>query len=171
MVEWEKAPERVAEIVRETIEKHHPRLKDARVGVLFRSKAAKSAGREIIGKASTVNAKWRAILGAASSLHFIIWFAEDWWQTASLLQKRALTDHELCHCTWGNTGPAMRGHDVEEFTEIIERHGIWKGDLKPVAQAFSQAPLIEMRGAGEVITLTPGEWDSAVKQQLQEETV
>ena len=63
--------------------------------------------------------------------------------------KYALIDHEMCHAApvvnkegkhkkderdryvW-----RMRDHDIEEFHEIVKRHGIWKRDLEIFAEAL-----------------------------------
>lgn len=55
---------------------------------------------------------------------------------------RALIDHELCHCAVsldkkgevrtdeaGNPIYRIRKHDIEEFGEIVTRHGSYKSDL------------------------------------------
>jgi hypothetical protein len=65
----------------------------------------------------------------------------------------ALVDHELCH-----PRPVMddqlgmpkrdedgkivyynRKHDIEDFKEIFQRHGLWKSDLEETAQIMSDA--------------------------------
>ena len=32
----------------------------------------------------------------------------------------------------------VRGHDVEEFEEIVARHGVWKRDLERFAEAIAK---------------------------------
>jgi hypothetical protein len=62
-------------------------------------------------------------------------------------QKRALIDHEMCHVAhsvdeegeWRVDSKnrfvwRLRGHDIEEFTAIIARHGCYKRDLENFAQ-------------------------------------
>lgn len=59
----------------------------------------------------------------------------------NLTQKAALIDHELCHCDYDDVEEVagIRGHDVEEFREIIERYGLWRQDLVEIAPAFQRA--------------------------------
>jgi len=73
----------------------------------------------------------------------------EWWNDprTTPAQKQALLDHELCHfkpvlddpedpdSTYRNdeTGRTLfylRKHDIEEFQEIIARHGLYKDDLQ-----------------------------------------
>lgn len=57
------------------------------------------------------------------------------WDPLNKKQKRALIDHELCHCLWDvEKGLYMRTHDVEEFSEIIKRHGLWQPDVQLFAE-------------------------------------
>ena len=83
----------------------------------------------------------------------------------------ALLDHELVHCELardpktqaikrdecGNPVYRIRGHDIEEFREIVERHGLWKSDLESFAEsikAIIKAPLLGVdQGNGSTIEL------------------
>ena len=68
------------------------------------------------------------------------------WQTLQQRQRIALVDHELCHCGrfekivkhslvgyW-----VIRGHDVEEFSDVIARHGLWRADVEVMAKVIQQ---------------------------------
>lgn len=157
---WEKAPSEVTELVEETIRKHHTRLLDARIGVLMREEATKSNGRVVLGKASLVNAQWLPLL--KQELDFVIWFAADYWYgVLDERQKVALVDHELCHCVFDEeTHKAkMRGHDVEEFVEIVQRHGSWDAGLQAMSAAImNQAKFSFGEGhrAGRVVAVEIG---------------
>ena len=68
------------------------------------------------------------------------------WKGFSDDQRRALVDHELCHCLveTGEDGELkfkIRGHDLEEFKEIVERHGMWQPDIEAFASAVQQLEL------------------------------
>lgn len=46
-------------------------------------------------------------------------------------QRVALVDHELCHFHINEDGELkMRAHTVEEFAEVVKRHGLWKPDVE-----------------------------------------
>jgi len=166
-VEWEKANSMCIDLVAKVIHEYHPRLREARIGVLFRSTAGSRNGRLIIGQASTVSEKWNVVLGNVSRLDFIIWLAKDWWDDASVDQRNALVDHELCHCYFDEWKPKILGHDIEEFAEVIERHGLWRNDLVTVASAFQ--PWLLREGNGEVVALSPkGGKGSFAKRVLED---
>lgn len=46
-------------------------------------------------------------------------------------QRVALVDHELCHFQVTEDGePKLRSHTVEEFADVVKRHGLWKPDVE-----------------------------------------
>ena len=62
------------------------------------------------------------------------------WDGMTPQQRRALVDHELCHLSVeqdddGSWVGRTRGHDVEEFVSIIDRHGLWKADVAALASS------------------------------------
>lgn len=134
--EWERVPPSVVEMAQDLIEKYHRHLMIVRIGLLFRSEAPVTGGKRTLGQASTVNAKWKPLL--SEEFDFIIWLAADaWYEDLDDRQRRALLDHELCHCSLSNEGkPEIRPHDIEEFAEIVQRHGFWRDDLERVRMAF-----------------------------------
>lgn len=106
----------------------HPWLRDARITIVLRvGEPPKQDGKMIFGAASLVDAKTKAL--AAEKYDFFIWLAADHWEDAKEKERKALLDHELCHCTGAPLAWKMRGHDVQEFTAIVQRHGLWYPDL------------------------------------------
>lgn len=87
---------------------------------------------------------------------FVIEIASDMWGTDDELgnrfglsdaQRVALVDHELCHCTVNEDGvPTLLHHDVEEFGQVVERHGLWKPDLAWFARQTSGAQVLPFDG-------------------------
>jgi len=130
---WEKADESVLKMAQEIIDKYHEPLRDALIGFLFRSEPGMSNGRTVMGMAKKVSEANKILL----ELDFIIWLSRPDWQGFEPSQRRALLDHELCHCAGDiYDGWKIRGHDVEEFAQIIERHGLWLYDLQRAALAI-----------------------------------
>jgi hypothetical protein len=156
--EWEQAPEEVVALMKELVEKHHPTLRNARIGVLFRWTGVMKNNRLQIGNASKVTGKMQALLD--EKLDFLIGGAADGWlEEATPKQQRALLDHEVCHCYMGEK-PELYGHDIEEFAVIVERHGLdWRGDgiSERFARAVQQRPLpfVEVEYGGDVIAIDP----------------
>jgi predicted metallopeptidase len=153
---WTEASSELIHMAREIIDAYHPSLKDANVGFIFRDEAPESNGKATYAKAQKVDPKLRA---TGLDLDFLIWVAEDRWNQLDTNQRRALIDHELCHCYLAFGEPKMRHHDIEEFTEIIERYGFWNRDLfdaVPAVQKALQLDLgLEIRPKGAVVAIDP----------------
>lgn len=144
MPEFSYAPE-VATIAAELIAQQpmHGLLSQVRIDYVFRDKAAKSHGRVVLGRARKVGGLNAFLIrdGEPDPM-FVIEVAEDEWLNLDDDQRRALVDHELCHCqvTEGEEGLelAIRGHDLEEFTCIVERHGMWKQDVRRFGSVIAE---------------------------------
>lgn len=156
-VAWSEVPQSVIHLAEELIEKYHPDLQEAEIGIVFRSEPSTTGGKMTIGHAGKVPENIKPYLD--TKYDFLIWIAETYWQSASDIQRRAILDHELCHCDYSDGKAAMVHHDIEEFNEIIERYGLWRVDLIKANMAFEkarQSPLPGMKtgkvGAVEVKT-------------------
>ena len=115
---------------------HKERLDGFMVAYLFREEAAKSKGKLQLGKATCPGGVTTFLLEEmfGETVDFLIEIAEDLWKGLSSSQREALLDHELAHCTYkedksGTHLPSIRGHDVEEFREVLKRRGVWNADL------------------------------------------
>ena len=89
---------------------------------------------------------------------FVILLNEEYWQGLDDAQKLAIIDHELCHAQIvcdadgeaqrddrGRLVCRIRKHDIEEFKDIVQRHGLYTDDLAEIAKAAiadSQRPLL-----------------------------
>jgi len=148
-VEWQPVPQNILDMAWEIIERHHEHLRAANIAIIFRGSGTTTNGKLTIGKAAKVPAHFQHVFN--KPVDFLIWLAKDVWDDLRPEQRRALIDHELCHCSVGKKGFALRGHDVEEFTEIVERHGLWQPELRQFAQEAQQYELpfsvTEKRGA------------------------
>lgn len=134
-VTWEEVPQQVLDLASGIIEAHHHHLLDAKIGFIFRSEAQTSGDKVILGQASKISEKMKVFM----DFDFLIWLAQDAWQGMTIAAKQALVDHELCHCKYDGEKASMRQHDIEEFHEIIIRHGLWSTELKLTAQAIDYA--------------------------------
>lgn len=147
MPNYTPAPDDVVELAQELIELYHPHLAEARIGLLMREEAGKGNGRVVLGAAKRTPADQRAYV----DFDFIIWLAQDWWEhMLSPMQRRALLDHELCHCYVASNGDvSLRGHDIEEFDAIIRRYGFWRPHSERTEEAV-QARFEYAQGNGRV---------------------
>lgn len=140
----------------ETIERHH-NLGLVRVDCLFVDTAPMSKGRPILGRARKLTGLPAFLTGSSHPRfegerfrqpdpYFIIEISHDYWiSQLNDAQKRALVDHELCHCkveidqlTHEIKSLGIVGHDVEEFACVVERHGLWEAGLTTLGQVMSE---------------------------------
>lgn len=161
---YSPAPE-VATVARSIIEEHHAHLlsHDVRVEFLFVSPTPKSKGREVWGKAQKVTSLAAFLANgdaedeeSANKPFFAIVIAKPIWAWLKPAQRAALVDHELCHC-WaepdehGDVALSIIAHDLEEFNAVVQRHGIWRGDVGRFAEVARDAQLrmpMEVPGHG-----------------------
>jgi putative metallopeptidase len=138
MTEYSFAPE-VADIAAPLIETHHEHLLGVRIDYVFRDKAASNRGRAKAGTARKVSAL-TALLAGADGPFFVIEIAADIWKLLPEWKRRALVDHEFLHCGLNEDGaPVLLPHDLEEFVEVVRRHGRWTSWIDAFAEAVQEA--------------------------------
>jgi len=126
----------------------HPQLVGIPISACFRSKAKAKRSKIVLATAQLVTGR-SAYLAAAmhdGADFYLIEVAEDEWETLSAEQRRALVDHELTHCAGVDPETrklAIRGHDLEEFVCIVERHGAWTQDVATFAKSCQQLTLAD----------------------------
>jgi predicted metallopeptidase len=144
----------VEEVAAKLIAEHHTDLRDIDIKYVFRDTASKSRGNIVLGKArkvSGLNAALVALVGrkkaAEGAEFFVVEIAHDMWTTLTKEQRIALVDHELCHFEVEYPEDAEKertihigGHDVEEFTAVIERHGAWRPPIEELVRASGEMP-------------------------------
>jgi hypothetical protein len=116
-------------------------------------------------------------------LNFEVWSHVEF----SEAQKRALLDHELCHGARaldadreprytpdGRAVYRIRKHTIEEFHEIVERHGQWKGDIQTFVERAMAAGIPEQLTIHERIVdtmidnLATGKGSSAFREAAEQ---
>jgi len=139
---YAEAPE-VAEIARELISQHHSHLVNTRIEYVFRSKAATNRGRIVLGKAKKVSGLSAFLTTRDPDAFFVMEIAQDRWTELTSEQRVALVDHELTHMGVDpDTGKLqLYPHDLEEFVDIVRRHGLWSAEVMRFARATSQLEL------------------------------
>lgn len=145
------------ELLEEALE-FHPELHDCRIALAWR-KALKPDidGHLVLGKCVKVS----ELNQEFSGYDFIVVLNREIWDDPlfTRAKKLALLDHELCHAMpaedqEGEQKADERGrllwrtrkHDIEEFQDVITRHGCYKRDLEQFAEALQrkrQTPLLD----------------------------
>jgi predicted metallopeptidase len=150
---WRAAEVRA--IADELIPQFHAHIDEMEVRFIFKSKAGTSRGGHDWAYVRKVGGL-TAYLARASELEsitgprppapvaepfFLMVVSHDVWTRLDGAQRIALIDHELCHiCPDGE----LRPHPVEEFPEVVRRHGVkWRPNLEELVEAAQQAPLFE----------------------------
>ncbi|WDL97828.1 putative metallopeptidase [Alicyclobacillus sp. ALC3] len=151
-VDFEEAPT-VRAVAAMLIDDHHPHLTDAKdlIGFYFRYGTSDWAG-----KAKKCTAFERHMTGK----QLFVFVNAEAWEALKHDQRLALVDHELCHFSrkserhyddeqqgWVDAWTAaddsdswgIRDHDVEEFSDVIKRHGLWEQGIEQFAQAVRNA--------------------------------
>ena len=124
------APQAVRDMADAIQTAHHGELDGLNIVYVFDPREMKHNGRVVLG----VAAKQSALHRLLTNFDFAIILSAPRWEKLTDPQRKALLDHELCHCTVEDEKPAMRGHDIEEFAEIIDRHGM----VLPADAAFAE---------------------------------
>jgi hypothetical protein len=138
-------------MLEELVVKYHEDLAQARIALAWNlSWKPDVDGRVQIGKCKKASDLDRELM----DYDFVIVLQREFWQEKAVddSQRRALLDHELCHGALkldkdGEPVEDERGrkvyrtkkHDVEEFTEVIARHGCYKRDLERFAAALRKS--------------------------------
>jgi hypothetical protein len=122
-------------IAKRFIKEHHPHLKNASIGYLMHQKDpekntpvrgdSRIGIMEKIAKVYSVPEKYRMLTG----FNYMIEVDEVYWDFLELKQQEAIIDHELCHIASDEDGLYIRDHDVEEFAQILVRHGFWNANI------------------------------------------
>lgn len=125
-------------IMRDLIAKHHATaLCDAKIALMWDLKPVPedACKRFAWGKAILVSEREREF----HDHDFIVILHKQVWEKMSRAQREALMDHELCHCgaDVGDTRTRyfIEKHDLEEFVEVVKRHGLWAPEVEQLVRA------------------------------------
>lgn len=161
------APE-VQQIAESLIEKYHQHLIDFSVKIryVFVDKTPSSKGKEVWGTCRKVSGL-NAYLESGDidcDPFFVITISKEIWDILPNDKKLALVDHELCHA-WAEVKQEkedeeqeldedtteseqvvklnVKPHDLEEFSCIVRRHGLWREDIQDFVEAALKSKLKE----------------------------
>ena len=126
----------------------HHHLVNARIEYLYREKLERK-GRVRLGVASKAAARLQYL----ASCDFVIEFNWEAWRILTAPQRIALVDHELSHCGRDDESGVwiLVPHDVEEFSSIVGRWGLWTPDLRVFSAALKGAQ-VDLFKDGALIT-------------------
>lgn len=151
-VTWRHAPD-LAEMAAPIIAECHPHLRGYPLRFGWRSKARKIDGEAKAGTAEIISGREACFLMTDAEKEmlgqeqgpklFWVEISVIDWMVATVRQRVALLDHELRHCVIKLNRqfmPVMKidPHDVEEFNDIVLRHGKWNPRLEAFAKALEE---------------------------------
>jgi hypothetical protein len=127
-------------LLRVLIKEHHDCLTKAKIALVWRRGWKPDAdGNLRMGQAKKASDCQKEL----RDFDFVILLNEAAWTEFTADQRLALLDHQLCHCQirLDKNGESMedergrivyriRKHDVEEFSEIVARHGQWTPNMQ-----------------------------------------
>ena len=138
-------------LLRELVTAHHPELLGAQIALAWCTSWKPDVdGIVTLGKCKKASDLDREL----AAYDFIVLLREAFWTDPLVTdtQRRALLDHELCHASVkldehgepvederGRVVYRIRKHDLEEFTAIVERYGMYTRDLETFATALDRA--------------------------------
>jgi hypothetical protein len=144
------------------VEKHHAHLAEAKIALAWKIDwQPNTDGQVTLGmckKASDLDRLFH-------DFDFIILLNREYWPSFTAGQQLAILDHELSHADVkrGDDGEVQRDdqdrtvyrcrkHDLEEFRDVVTRHGLYRTDLEDFARAIEQAKKTPLFGpvAGQV---------------------
>lgn len=171
MSNWEEAPNEVISIAEDLIRQFHPELGDANIAFVMKSEEKfKPKPYQKWAAASKIPAKLSSVL----DYEFLIWVQMEIWNNLDSAQKKALIDHELSHCgVDDNNCPKMIPHDFEEFSVIIERHGLWRHSLVEMGKAakeYIQGEIPDVDRVSITLASFKGKVGSLTGEQLEKLT-
>lgn len=135
---YSKAPD-VEAVAKQLIQTAHPDLMNIRIEYSKVDKTPKRGGKEVWGqcrKISGINA-FLAENNPTGETFFAITMSAPVWDSLPADGREALTDHELCHAS---QELALVKHDLEEFTQVVKRHGLWRSDVREFAEEAKKQP-------------------------------
>lgn len=139
----------------EIVRSHHPDIDPEMIRWVLRDPPATSKGREVMGTARAISARERAVYGLGEL--FVIELSRSDADSLTPRGLRALIDHELCHCQVDidpeteEPTPRIVAHDVEDFLDVIARHGAWNDDVKRAGQQLQLFEDAGVRPADEIL--------------------
>lgn len=146
----------IGEIGQALIDKHlcFESIREAKIIYLWKRKGSETP-KMLLGKCQRPS----GLLKHFSSADFIVFLCANNCRGLTRWQIEALTFHELKHAKIDDEKPVTVPHDWEGFAEEIQRYGLWKRDIEPIAQAvtkslnlpFEPAPPLPAKAANEAV--------------------
>lgn len=163
------------ELLDEIRAEHHFDTAEAKIALAWKKGTKPDAdGRLVLGRCHKLSDLQREL----ADYDFVISLNQEVWEDPEFgrAKKLALLDHEMCHAaravdgdgepkidTKGRPVWRLRGHEIEEFSEIVARHGTYKRDLEKFASALLE------RKCAPLLAAVPAQSDLPLQAQAAKE--
>jgi hypothetical protein len=126
-----RCPEAEA-IARDLISKYHGHLVNANILILTTNQARKRRGKPV----EATTKKTDPVLNYFANADFLVVLDETHWMYLDEDRKRALIDRQLCYCGVNEKGKwVIWPTDIECFIGEVQRHGLWREDVRVFVEA------------------------------------
>jgi len=162
------------------IEEHHEHLTNARIALAWNLTWQPDVdGRCTLGKCKRASDLDREL----APYDFVIMLRHEFFENPEVTdaQRLALIDHELCHAevaledndepkvdTKGRTVYRIRKHDIEEFSSVVARHGIWRRDIEDFAAMLERARKTNGKTDEELLELRNRIVEAGIENEARE---
>lgn len=145
----------VKKIAERLIPQFHQHLENATILYLFTDAKRTRHKKVVLGTAKKTSPMEHFLSQRddREGADFILMFGVEEWFKLTEEQRVALVDHELMHCTvdfneeTDEPSWAIRAHDLEEFKDIVERHGLWQPDVREFVETGAQQLTLQLEPA------------------------
>jgi len=124
------------QIARELISQYHGHLVNANITFLTTNQQRKKRGKPVEATTKKVD----PVLNYFSKADFLVIIDETHWMYLDESAKRALIDRQLCYCGVNEKGKwVIWPTDIECFIGEVQRHGLWREDVRVFVEAAKGA--------------------------------
>ena len=162
------------------IERYHEHLTNARIAIAWNLTWQPDVdGRCTLGKCKKASDLDREL----APYDIVVMLRHEFFEDAEVTdaQREALIDHELSHAeivrddngepkrdTKDRVLYRIRKHDLEEFTDVVRRHGLWKADIESFAAALERARQTKGKTPEQIAADRASATDAAIVGEARE---
>jgi hypothetical protein len=139
----------VLSTARELIDSYHNHLLDANIAFVFKEAGSKIRGKYVLGSVSKFPRKFLPLFDDIN-YHYLIWISKTDWDYLESKIRYAIMDHLLSHCCfYDEDSYSVVYPDIQEFSGVLARHGLWNPSLLRVKSSLQHAAQLRLDGFSE----------------------
>jgi hypothetical protein len=134
-VQFREAEDAENGLMEAVLGKWHPELDGYAISLIFRDKPRKRGGNQCLATAHKASPEVAFLTGLDGWIE--VW-EEAWGDTADPDFQNYLLDHELTHFVISEGDLQVIDHDIQEFEDVLARHGSGVAGLREVLERLPQ---------------------------------